>query len=155
MSAVILTQRQLPRVEHKCARVVVSPALILTQLQTGGCARSLVAPTRRRATPILLAPSRARAHAAAPPAPCLLHGVARRDERGSLTLYSAARVPHSVPSRAYARGTTPASAAGLEVPVPEGLPGRGATSSLLLSNIFFQLLYGVVLWWSTLLVVGW
>ena len=30
-----------------------------------------------------------------------------------------------------------------------GLPGRGATSSLLLSNIFFQLLYGVVLWWST------
>ena len=36
-----------------------------------------------------------------------------------------------------------------------GLPGRGATSSLLLSNIFFQLLYGVVLWWSTLLVVGW
>ena len=31
-----------------------------------------------------------------------------------------------------------------------GLPGRGATSSLLLSNIFFQLLYGVVLWWSTL-----
>ena len=31
-----------------------------------------------------------------------------------------------------------------------GLPGRDATSSLLLSNIFFQLLYGVVLWWSTL-----
>ena len=93
------------------------------------------------------------------PAPCLLHGVGRRDKRGSLTLFFAARVqarvPHSVPSRAYARGTTPASAAGLEVPVPEGLPGRGATSSLLLSNIFFQLLYGVVLWWSTLLVVGW
>ena len=36
-----------------------------------------------------------------------------------------------------------------------GLPGRGASSSLLLSNIFFQLLFGVVLWRATLLVVGW
>ena len=33
---------------------------------------------------------------------------------------------------------------------PRPIPtGRGATSSLLLSNIFFQLIYGVVLWWST------
>ena len=31
-----------------------------------------------------------------------------------------------------------------------GLPGRGASSSLLLSNIFFQLLFGVVLWRTTL-----
>ena len=41
----------------------------------------------------------------------LAHGLGRRDDRANPTLYSAARVPHSVPSRAYARGTTPASPA--------------------------------------------
>ena len=99
VSAVILVQRQLPRVAHKCARVVVSSALILTHLQTGGCARSLVAPTRRRATPILLAPSRARAHAAAPPAPCLLHGVARREDGAAspFTLCRARAAPGAKP----------------------------------------------------------
>ena len=34
VSAVILTQRQLPRVAHNCARVVVSPALKWKPLQT-------------------------------------------------------------------------------------------------------------------------
>ena len=41
----------------------------------------------------------------------LAYGLGRRDDRANPTLYSAARVPHSVPSRAYARGTTPASPA--------------------------------------------
>ena len=43
------------------------------------------------------------------------------------------------------------SAWGFHPPVcaAPGLPGRGASSSLFLSNIFFQLLFGVVLWRTT------
>ena len=111
MPAVILVQRQLLSVAHRRATVVVSSSLQWTPLQTGSWRRPLAAPTGRRATPISLAPPRARAHTAASarlmPLAC---GLTTR-RRGSLTLHAAARVPHSAPSRVHACGTTPASPA--------------------------------------------